>query len=349
MTKYEAPSTDDRRIWDLWLTGTYQSAIVAADDAGIFAALAEEPATIDGLAQRLDFDVRATGILLRLLGALDLVAQRESIYQLTDQARLYLVKSSPFYWGNMMRVRVSAWHRDTLLTKLKGKGSAEAAGPEAAVQRSPSKEPVDGWAAGKIGIGEATAIAASMHSHSFPVAIGAARNYDFTDIERILDVGGGSGCFMIAFAQAHQSSRPRSWSFQPCARSLRRTSRAAVSRRRSIPRQSTCSASLAEGLRRALLLQHLARLEFPDLRVARRARVRCAALRRTHHAARDAARRQRRGPGDDCRLLDADAARDARPAIHLRRDQGALEQAGFKDIRTQHTAAYYSITTGYKR
>jgi acetylserotonin N-methyltransferase len=26
-----------------------------------------------------------------------------------------------------------------------------------------------------------------------------------------------------------------------------------------------------------------------------------------------------------------------------------LEQAGFKDIRTQHTASYYSITTGYKR
>jgi hypothetical protein len=38
--KYEAPSTDDRRIWDLWLSGVHQGAIVAADDAGVFSALA---------------------------------------------------------------------------------------------------------------------------------------------------------------------------------------------------------------------------------------------------------------------------------------------------------------------
>lgn len=29
--------------------------------------------------------------------------------------------------------------------------------------------------------------------------------------------------------------------------------------------------------------------------------------------------------------------------------KGLLEQAGFRDIETRHTAGYYSITTGYKR
>jgi len=32
--KYESPTADDRRIWDLWLTGTYQAAIVVGEDVG---------------------------------------------------------------------------------------------------------------------------------------------------------------------------------------------------------------------------------------------------------------------------------------------------------------------------
>jgi acetylserotonin N-methyltransferase len=200
---YEAASADDRRIWDLWLTGAYQGAIVAADDAGIFDALARQSASIDELAERLDYDVRATGIVLRLLASLGLAASRGGVFSLTDQARVYLVKASPFYWGHMMRVGVSEWHRDTALEKLKQKGSAGFAGPEGTPLVSGSGRPADGWAAGEIAIGQASSIAASMHSHSLPAAIGAARSYDFSGVRRILDVGGGSGCFMIAFAQAH--------------------------------------------------------------------------------------------------------------------------------------------------
>ena len=43
MNEYRPPTSDDEQIWDLWLTGLYQGTIVAADDAGIFGALAERP------------------------------------------------------------------------------------------------------------------------------------------------------------------------------------------------------------------------------------------------------------------------------------------------------------------
>ena len=109
---------------------------------------------------------------------------REATSSPTPRA-IYLVKSSPFYWGHMMRVGVSEWHRDTALAKLKQKGSAGAAGPEGTPQPSGSGRPADGWAAGEIQIGQAGEVAAAMQSHSLPAAIAAARNYDFAGITRI--------------------------------------------------------------------------------------------------------------------------------------------------------------------
>jgi len=97
MTVYEAPTTGDERMWDLWLSHTYQASIVVADDMGIFSALRETPATAAELARILDFDERATAVLVRLLASLGLLVPRQERYHLTDHARLYLVKSSPFY------------------------------------------------------------------------------------------------------------------------------------------------------------------------------------------------------------------------------------------------------------
>jgi acetylserotonin N-methyltransferase len=207
MTKYEAPTTDDLRIWDLWLTHTYQGAITAADEMGIFSALAERPATIGELARRLDFDERATGVLLRLLAALGLLILRDARFQLAAQAQLYLLKSSPYYWAPMMQVGVNERHVSTISAALKKKDSANAAGPQGSPKSAGGGRSVDGWAGGSISPEQARVIAVRMHAHSLVAAVGAARNYDYRGVQRILDVGGGSGCFMIAIAQAHPDVR----------------------------------------------------------------------------------------------------------------------------------------------
>ena len=202
MPRYETPAADDSRIWDVFLSGVYHGAVVAADDAGIFDALDDGPARIQELAEKLDLDERATGVLVRLLAAHGLVVSRKDSFDLTLDARLYLLKSSPFYWGPMLHVGVSSWHRDTLMAKLSQKGSADAVGPLGTPKISGDGRSIDDWASGSISLERARDVAMRMHSHSLPAAVGAAKHYDFTGIQKILDVGGGSGCFMIAMAQA---------------------------------------------------------------------------------------------------------------------------------------------------
>jgi hypothetical protein len=350
MTKYEAPSTDDRRIWDLWLSGVQQGAIVAADDAGVFAALAEHPATVEELAARLDFDVRATGILMRLLEALGLLVTRAERFQLTDQARQYLVKSSPLYWGHMMRVAVSEWHRDTALAKLKAKGSASAVGPQGTPEPTGSGRPADGWAAGEIAIGQAEAIAASMHSHSLPAAIGAARNYDFTGVSRILDVGGGSGCFMIAFAQAHPTIAATILELPSmCQAAASYIEAGAVGSRVDTTAMNMFRDPWPKGYD-AIFFSNI----WHDWNFRT-----CAWL-----AARayEALPRGGRIMLHEA-LLDDDGngptATAAFSMLMLLATQGQqftfaelkalLENAGFEEIETRQTVSYYSITTGYKR
>jgi len=205
---YAAPTIDDRRMWDLWLSGLHQPAIVAAEEAGVFRALDDEPATAAELAVRLGFDERATRVLLGLLAALRLLlAGGDGRYRLGDEARIYLVKGSPWYWAPMASVAVSEWHRTRLLEKLKQRGSDQVTGPEGTPLVSAEGRAADDWAAGDVSSQRAREVAARMHAHSLPAAVGVAKLYDFSGIARLLDVGGGSGCFMVAAAQAHPQLR----------------------------------------------------------------------------------------------------------------------------------------------
>src|SRR5688572_32941220 len=171
--RWAAPTVDDRGMWDLWLAGLHHPAIVAAEEAGIFPALAEGPATAAELAERLGFDERATRVLVRLLAALRLLRVTEDgRYHLAGEARIYLVKGSPWYWAPMASVAVSEWHRTRLLEKLQQRGSDQVAGPEGTPLVSAEGRAADEWAAGTVSSERARDIAARMHAHSLPAAVG---------------------------------------------------------------------------------------------------------------------------------------------------------------------------------
>jgi hypothetical protein len=198
MTDYEMPTSDDTRIWDVWLSMHYLPAVTVADELGIFKTLAAAPSTSEDLARQLGLHARATSTTLRLLTALGFLKLRAGVYQATDQTKLYLLKESPFYWGHMLGSRQPQHAR--LREVLQDKDAAEGPAEDGRPRVSGTGRPVNAWASGEIDIEGARRVAASMQSHSLAAAIALARNADLDGVRSLLDVGGGSGCFAIALA-----------------------------------------------------------------------------------------------------------------------------------------------------
>jgi acetylserotonin N-methyltransferase len=186
-----------------------QPAMAVADELGVFAALDSAPATAAQIAQRLGFNGRATGVLLAMLAALGLLAVRDGRYELADVTRTYLLPKSPYYWGPLLRALGVVAHLHEALTRALRAPEDSAAPMEVARGQPDARrdDAAEAWTRGQIGRAQAEAVTRIMHCHSLPASVGVARNGSLQGVSRLLDVGGGSGCFSIAIAQQYPSIR----------------------------------------------------------------------------------------------------------------------------------------------
>ena len=206
--RYELPASPDRAIWDIGLSIYRLPARAVADALGVFAALASAPATAAETAQRLGFNRRGTDVLFAMLSALGLLVVRDGRHGLADAARTFLLPESPYYWGPLLRILgVVPQHHAALIDALRAPDDhTTPAQTDAQNETGPSDAP-GAWERGQIDRAQAEVVTRLMHCHSLPASVGAARNGNFERISRLLDVGGGSGCFSIAIAQHLPSIR----------------------------------------------------------------------------------------------------------------------------------------------
>jgi acetylserotonin N-methyltransferase len=202
--RYEAPSVDDRPIWDMFMSIHILPAVTAADELGVFAAIHDEALPLKDLAARISAEPRALSIVLGMLAALGLVEHRLGRYRATVLARTYLHPDSPFYWGGVFhRQRQNMPEHARLVSMMKARAV------------DPSSGAVEAWETGQLAPDFARAIAKFMHAHSLPAAIGVARSGLFDGVKSLLDVGAGSGVFGIAVAQRHPKLKATILDLQP--------------------------------------------------------------------------------------------------------------------------------------
>lgn len=178
------PESDDRTFWDAWMSAFHFQALAIADELGILTRFQHRPMAAKAVAGQLGLPIRPVEQLIAVLAGLGLLVEEGGYFALTGKARAYLLPDSPFYWGPALSYfRQITVNFDRMRGEFQKPDAAADAGQDA---------PAPG--------DEETRFTRAMHSFSFAAAAAIAQSNTFDRVQRLLDVGGGSGSYCIALA-----------------------------------------------------------------------------------------------------------------------------------------------------
>jgi (2Fe-2S) ferredoxin/SAM-dependent methyltransferase len=143
-------------------------------------------ATATGVAAELQTDARATGMLLNALVALGLLTKQANTFAITPAARRFFVAGTPDDARMALRHNLSLWATWSTLTQCVREGHV--------VRNREMQERGDDWTSPFI---------AAMHRNAALRAPLMVKAVGAEGVKRLLDVGGGSGAYSIAFARAY--------------------------------------------------------------------------------------------------------------------------------------------------
>ncbi|MCL5278891.1 MAG: methyltransferase domain-containing protein [Planctomycetes bacterium] len=159
--------------------------ITAAADLDLFTALSQKPATADELARRIKADPRATAVLLDALAALDLLAKQGDVYKVPPDIAELMTADAPTNVLGGVRHQGNCLRRWDQLTRVVQTGQP--------ARREPS---IRGEA------GDCESFIGAMNSFSGPMAAQIVERLSPLRFQRLLDIGGASGTWTIAFLRA---------------------------------------------------------------------------------------------------------------------------------------------------
>jgi len=158
--------------------------LLTAFELGVFTVLNDEDRTSEDTAAALGTDPRATDRLMNALVALGLLEKQAGRFRNTPLAASHLVKGRPDYVGGLGHTN-HLWDSWSRLTEVVRAGHPS--------DLADTNDRGDDWLRPFI---------AAMHARGRQSAAEVVRLIDLDGVSRVLDLGGGSGAYAMAFVRA---------------------------------------------------------------------------------------------------------------------------------------------------
>jgi len=158
--------------------------LLTAHELDLFTLLAETWKSSAEVAKALGTDERATDRLMNTLCSLGLLEKRDRRFSNTPPASRFLVRGKPAFMAGLMHT-AHLWDTWSTLTEAVRQGSS--------VVGRPIGDQGEQWL---------RAFIAAMHWRGCQHARDVVGWLDLSGVSRVLDVGGGSGVYAMAFARA---------------------------------------------------------------------------------------------------------------------------------------------------
>ncbi len=171
--------------------------ILTALELDIFTAIGEG-ANAEQIGTRIHANARAAEMLLNALVALGLVIKSDGIYSNTPDSARFFVQNSKDNHRNGLLHTANIWHRWSTLTEAVRHGTCVPLDPRNNDPRNHARDSAPEWTLNFI---------AAMDRNAKARAPLLVRALGTAGVRRILDPGGGSGAYSIAFAKASSDVR----------------------------------------------------------------------------------------------------------------------------------------------
>jgi 2-polyprenyl-3-methyl-5-hydroxy-6-metoxy-1,4-benzoquinol methylase len=160
--------------------------LLTAYELDLFTILGAKSRSSTQIAKTLGTDDRATDRLMNALCAIGLLQKKEEQFSNNPLTSQFLIRGKPDFMAGLMH-SVHLWDTWSTLTEAVRQGKS--------VRTAPVNERSKKWL---------EAFIAAMHWRGKQQASAVVALLDLTSVSRVLDVGGGSGCYSMAFVRARQ-------------------------------------------------------------------------------------------------------------------------------------------------